>query len=594
MSKYSIVLLFVLTFAMTSVSAQKVKYKDIYALLANKQYEQAEPFLRKYLKDNLDNPNAYLFMGLIFQDKAARMDVLKQTDEGRQVMDSAIMNFSKALGMIDEKQVRKNKEYYEAYNRRDLRTGEFGVKLSDIQFDIQKRVESLRERADRMKMIKYYFVLSDSMYQKAQGVYRQIQEKFPSSNKMYLRADESTVRMLTSLQNKFDSSMKAFDNYLSSSSNMGKTGYNHQLTLQEITDFKGQGGEQANFFEEDLKLWDYKSFAESVRQTLQKELFPIRENLISYDIEINKLRERLNTDSVSVRNDLTKLVSKLIFDQLKKYDESPLPIDVFAMKVADLEYRSSLMEHRRYKDSLNVHLQLKLVNEELHYLNKLDSTSGRLANQDIDTEATDYEHFITNTYSNTLVLKSYISALKEYAEREKRRKATELEQRQGMVNWLVDGADSIPLQNQITSKSFRSLFIQDERFVVGLQTKDTVNSKGFFYMITPSRKAAVKYFFPVEATSFKYKDASSAKALAHSDGDGQVYYLLFVSTKPTPTQKYKATIAKIYRSDGLAWSNNFEFAFVPESLSFAAETGELSVKSSNAETVVDKNGKLIR
>src|SRR6188508_2984352 len=114
----------------TTAYGQKVKYKDIFALLSTKQYEQAEPFLKRYLKENDDNPNAYLFMGMIFQDKSAKMDVLKQTDLAVSSMDTAILFFDKALKTIDEREVRKNKEYYQAYNRRDLRTGEFGVKQS--------------------------------------------------------------------------------------------------------------------------------------------------------------------------------------------------------------------------------------------------------------------------------------------------------------------------------------------------------------------------------------------------------------------------------------------------------------------------------
>src|SRR5688572_30079563 len=88
--------------------AQKVKYKDIFGLLSTKQYEQAEPFLKRYLKANDDNPNAWLFMGIIFQEKAMKMDVLKQTQESLMYSDSAIINFEQAYKTIDDREVRKN------------------------------------------------------------------------------------------------------------------------------------------------------------------------------------------------------------------------------------------------------------------------------------------------------------------------------------------------------------------------------------------------------------------------------------------------------------------------------------------------------
>src|SRR5688572_18410852 len=109
----------------SSATAQKVKYKEIFGLLSTKQYDLAEPFLKTYLKENTDNANAYLFMGLIYKEKAEADDVLLNTGRCIQRMDSAILFFDNALKIIDEKEVRKNKEYYVNYNRRDLRSGEF-------------------------------------------------------------------------------------------------------------------------------------------------------------------------------------------------------------------------------------------------------------------------------------------------------------------------------------------------------------------------------------------------------------------------------------------------------------------------------------
>jgi tetratricopeptide (TPR) repeat protein len=173
-------------FISTSVYGQKVKYKDIFGLLSTKQYEAAEPFLKKYLKENDDNPNAYLFMGTIFHEKSAKDDILKQTERAIAHMDSAIYYYDKAYKTITEKEVKKNDEYYVLYNRRDLRTGEFGVKLSDIQFDLEKKMEGLRERIDRLKMVKHYFTLSDSLYKKSTALFHAIQANYKSQNEFFL------------------------------------------------------------------------------------------------------------------------------------------------------------------------------------------------------------------------------------------------------------------------------------------------------------------------------------------------------------------------------------------------------------------------
>ena len=126
--------------------SQKIKYKDLIVLLNAKQFDEAEPFLKKYLKDNDDNPNALLYMGMIYQEKSSKMDALKQTEALVSQIDSAILFYQKASKGITEKELSRNEEYYEMYNRRDLRTGKFGIKLSDVQLDIENRMK-LKDKA---------------------------------------------------------------------------------------------------------------------------------------------------------------------------------------------------------------------------------------------------------------------------------------------------------------------------------------------------------------------------------------------------------------------------------------------------------------
>ena len=95
----------------SSTFAQKQKYKDIFPLLSTKQYDLAEPFLKAYLTETKDNANAYLFMGEIYKAKAESDDVLLNTDKCYQHMDSAIIFYDNALKLVDEKELKKNKDY---------------------------------------------------------------------------------------------------------------------------------------------------------------------------------------------------------------------------------------------------------------------------------------------------------------------------------------------------------------------------------------------------------------------------------------------------------------------------------------------------
>src|SRR5690606_1233358 len=173
----------------------------------------------------------------------------------------------------------------------DLRTGEFGVKLSDIQFDISKKVEALKERISAVKMTSAYFSLADSAYRKANALFASLQKKFPAENQLYLRADEATIKSLTRLGQQYDSCVKAFSAYKAASSLVGKTGYNQELTVVPIEDFKAQGASPADLYQDKVKLWNYREFADEALAVVREEILPLREHLVDYDTQINKLSE---------------------------------------------------------------------------------------------------------------------------------------------------------------------------------------------------------------------------------------------------------------------------------------------------------------
>ncbi len=579
----------IVLFLATPAFGQKVKYKDIFALLSTKQYELAEPFLNRYLLENDDNPNAFLFRAIIFHEKAAKIDILKQTPRALSLLDSAMIFYNKAYQTIDDRELRRNKEYYQAYNRRDLRTGEFGVKLSDIQFDIEKKLEGLRERIDRVKMTRHYFSLADTLYKKAFAQYQALQEKYGTEQRLYLRADEATVADLKLLAVRFDSCAKAFESYKTSSSS-DNFGYNQVFEPVEIKDFARDGSEPADFYEDHPKIWNYKQFAERASGVIEKEIFPMHDHLVTYDIEINKLREKLENDSVSVRSDLTKLIDKLLYDQLKKHDPTPLPMQVFSVKTADLEYRSTLLEHKPFVDSADVHFQLSMIRDEIRAVSKLDSLAGILIASDIDQKGEDYQHFVTNTYNSTGVLKSFIRTEKDFADRELHEKMEALSLREQALDWIVDASDSIPLSGKYVTR-YKPLVIVDESYTSGLHFNDSTNADGYFYTITPTRRPGVKVIFPVDKASFREARLASTKALSYAEPSGQLYYVLFYSDR-AKVEKFPATLAKIYRTDGLAWSNNIQLPFLPTDLVLKPESGDLTIISGTQQVIVDKNGKV--
>lgn len=123
-------------------SQKKIKYKDIFPLLEKKQYETAEPLLKKYLENEKDNPNAVLYMGIIQMEKYFK---IQGTDPqgAKTAKDDAIRWLTQAKQDVNEWEVSKNEDYYSYYKRRNVRTGRVEVNASDVAHDIESRLKKL-------------------------------------------------------------------------------------------------------------------------------------------------------------------------------------------------------------------------------------------------------------------------------------------------------------------------------------------------------------------------------------------------------------------------------------------------------------------
>lgn len=585
-------LFFVMMLALLpGVMGQKIKYKDLFVLLSAKQYKEAEPFLKKYLKTNDDNPNAYLYMGLILEDKASHADILKETERYTALLDSAVLYYGLATKGMTEKEVSRNDEYYQMYNRRDLRTGKFGVKHSDVMLDLETRMK-LTDRARQAKALKAKFIASEKAYTNDLKSYQAIQGRYPDLKHLYLQSDDSLILQLHQLAQVYDSFHIAFNDYKAVAKAMGKIGYNQDLNPQDIQDFK-RDQQKVDFYADDIKIQDFKRWAISTEEVIRNEIQPLRERLLTRDSELNRLQQRVKKDSVSVRSELSALRSSR-FPELVKIDPDPLPLQVFAMKDAEIEFGSVVSEDRPLRDSLNLQLQVEGLMKEMKLAHALDSIAGLLVERDLENEADNYRFYVNTAYGSTAVLKALVRSTKEFALREVIRREAQVKRKQGMLQWIVDGNDSIPLMMPSPDRSkYKPLVLEPEKYTAGLVFADSTGM-GYFYLIDPSRKPAVKANFPVN-NAFTKSYVPVTKALVTQDESGLVFFMLTFQ-EARRNDKYQATLTKVYKVEGLAWSVNITFDQVPFEMVFTKETSEISVKTKSSigelfVAIFDRNGK---
>jgi len=237
------------------------------------------------------------------------------------------------------------------------------------------------------------------------------------------------------------------------------------------------------------------------------------------------------------------------------------------------------------------------IQTELKSLSKLDSISSHLVNRNFDTELTNYSYFVTHAYGTPAVLKSLVKTTREYAQREKMRKEGELNEAIEALRWVISASDSIPLFTEVAdTRSFKPMFIVNGRYTIGLKYTDSL-AVGYLYSITPSRIPDLAVNFPVDAPNFKRRSFPILKGLSLQEGNDVYFALIYSQTKVK--DGFPATIARVNKTGGLAWSINYKFELTPVELIYSTATGELSIKTTGTDgeskiIVINQKGKKIQ
>ena len=572
-------------------SGQKIKYKDLFVLLNAKQFDQAEPFLKKYLVDNMDNPNALLFMGYILEEKALADDVLINLGLLNNHSDSAVLYLELALKGIDDRELRKNDEYYQMYSRRDLRTGKFGLKLSDVQFDLEKRSKYLKDRQQRVLQLHEKFDYTQKIYTKCESHFKSISSRFNDQKELYLRSDDELKSDFKRMARRYDSLLISFNDYTTHMASLGKTGHNQEFDVQQIESFKHDGFAKADFIQDEIKIWDYKRWALVNLDLIENEIEPSRAALVKMDTELNDLREKLRKDSVDVSADAKAILERAVKLSLKKYDTNPMPINIFNLKIQELDYGSYLAQTAPLRDSSNLKLKRDLFSQDVKLLRRLDSMANIINKRDLDVDIENYKSFVKEAYGSASVLKSLIKTTGDFAVSEKATKMKWVENLNEAINWIVDAGDSIPVTAEVKSEKFFPVSIVPEKYTFGIKAGDSV--KNYFYTITPSRKPAIKAIHLAD-TSFRKENLDRVKGLSASLDPDNYFALLYSENKVA--EKIPAYIYQV-ATHGLVWSNRLLLDGIPGEIAFNEEDKSISMKvtseAGSKTVVIDHTGKIV-
>ncbi len=576
-----------LVLAGANATAQKVKYKDLFVLLNAKKYVEAEPFLKRFLSDpkNADHANGNFQMGLIYQFRAEENDILDETAQYKVNIDSALYFYDRSKTLITEREVKKNDQYYQAYNRRDLRTGKFGVKLSDVHLDIEQRVEDLGGRVDKVSRLKDYFSATKTHYSSADSLFSLLQSEYENEKDVLLKADEEKQQLVKNIKSHFDSTSANFNRYKTVLSSIENAGYNQEIDLREVENFKSDGRTSPEWKESRVVLWNFGGWSGRVSNIIDTEINPLKASLSAHDKEFDNLKEQITTDSITSEESIDALSAKVTPAAIQKYDPDPLPFSVFNLKARELRYlvHKNRLAKDGLLDSLNVPMQIQITNDLIADVNGAQFLANALLTRNMAAEYEKYPKFIMDNYDGTGGFQRFVSQMTLNLQNEKAQLEEELQSWETRNNFAVYQTDSIPISASADFKpsegnSYFTLIASDsvvnDQILLNGIVYSSDSLKGYIATVGVSRLADPIVFTNL---SLPVDDASIGSIKSFMEPIAEKAFVVVFYSDVQQGESYKGVISKMSLENGLIWTTDVDLADIPYKTVYNAELSTLEV-----------------
>ena len=532
-------------------TAQKVKYKDIFPDLEARKFNKAEPLLKTFLANekNADHANANYQMGLINEAHFLLQDIVVDTTTLFAFGDQVLEYYRKSIPLITEKELRKNDNYYQSFYRRDLRTGEFGIKPSDVHLDIEKKIEAIVNRLSTIRS--FHAAVSELTRLEAEMLveFHKISGRADSYNDYLLKANLDNISLLGDLQATF----KAFDDKANETLKVGQElqaeNYFSSVEYQDIVSF---GELNALFPSNNTKIatWQFSAWASTAKSTLNSEIFVMKNELIEMDLQLRKAANVLKSRKPSP---FPSTIKKTVAARLAKYDPRALPMQILKARIRENSIRvmSDTLLNPVLLDSAAIALQLTIADSVLTSIDELTALLT-IDNKKIIQANKYYKDYFDQAFGGTGGVLNYKRNAQSWVDQLKSTWTDRLAFWDMRNNWGTSETDTIPLHivdttyhGNFVTKGFLSL--PDNEIISWGIKRDSLN--GFIAMFGTDRKLIWQNRFESDLFSDGVAHSYITDTLA-SDTDQFAFYLY----DPETIEETNLTIVNSKLEGDLNWS----------------------------------------
>ncbi|MEQ9404509.1 MAG: hypothetical protein RIM99_13025 [Cyclobacteriaceae bacterium] len=588
--KIKLIATVILLSSVFSVFAQKIKYKDLFPILDSKNWTTGGPQLRTFLSDpkNSEEANAHLQMGMMLEDQFFKLDATNDSSRFFNCGDSAVFFFNRAKELITDKEVKKNDQYYQSFFRRDLRTGDFGIKASDVNLDIEKKVESIESKMASARELNQKVKSTDDGNRRDEEKYKGLVNQYKTYNELLIKADAKAITTIQDLKNSAFETKKIAEDVKGIASALGTGKYSGEIQLMTIVKYGEDGMTSPDLSDGIVKVWDYDAWASNAISEINGPIAMLKSMTVSYSKSIREkkslVKKNQDAEPDSLSGELAELYNNYDPESVAKKLLLTEASEVRIMRLSNFSINKALL------DSSLVGEQLATFEAILKEAEKMHLVLSSINQEDIDIAKSTYKDYIDSFFQPYTTAGSYVTNMKTWSAQQKKWASDAVEYWTERSKWgivTVEGEESkkIPLFVQDTPETeFFTLGMplntNDEVIVFGANMSE---KKGYIYSFDQGRYTNWGLEFNLPGDGNYQLSADTIPA-----GDGATGLYLLNAT----VQENNLALASFTTTGTLNWSTVITVPKAPVDFKFDDLTQELTILLYPEEDLPLDNGEV--
>jgi len=580
-----------------SAFCQKVKYKDLFPLLNEKNYVEGESKLRTFLSNpkNVSHPNANFQMALLLENKIKPLNIITDSTKIIKYCDSLQGFLARAKKLITDKEVRKNDQYYKAqYYRRDLRSGEFGIKSSDILSDLDDKQKQNKKISKGASFLAVNLPLLEKSQSKSSGLFQQLTGDFDNETSFALSVNEGSKEMMESLKLQNEETKTIVLNIQNKVATLPEIGFNADEDILPIKSIEKDGKNTKSVYLGNFQIWDYKQFVNRINAKVDGEISGYLKSLVD---QYNKIQKKIKSIERANPPAERPSVPASLLNQSSQLDEGNFAVSILQFKEQEALYK--LLDLKN-EDLTHTYLRLKKYDSLQQLISQASVFMNSIKEKNTDLERKKYNAFIKSLFNRDSQVDKFVGEWDSWTKNRSNIVEKEVEKLQSAIKWGVGKNDSIALfidEQDTLNKNLTKYIAEDTVYfkVAAGFNRFEKPLKAFISRVNPGMNLLWKYEFE---TKYEHLDSlTTIENFRLVNGDPE--YINFLYTSNEKEYQY-FTFDKQYGDE--EWKVSLTFEKPVFDVKFNELTNETVIFLNDSENleegeeveyiVIDKSGRI--